>query len=280
MHNVRGKNMNNSIFKTRTTTSLAIIFAAVLALLGCSLFSSTEAYALDENPPVKYVDTLGFEQECTDYRKISEVNDNEDAPEISGWWVVDQNATFPNHGLVLDGEVDLILCDGTTLDTLAILVEEGDTLTIWAQEGGSGKLNARGWYNAAGIGSGINDDCGTIIINGGNIESHGGTYGAGIGGGIRSNGGLVIINGGVVKAWGGDGGTITISGGHVAAVSTGAGAGIGGGSTGDSGDITITGGMVSGIADWIHFDAMDYMDESYLRDGGLVPGACGEVAVV
>ena len=139
----------------------------------------------------------------------------------------------------------------------AILVHSGKTLTIR----GSGKLIAdASSSNAAGIGGGNDDDCGNIIIEGGDITATGAGYSAGFGGGYRHSCGTIEIRGGNVTATGGFGagigsgnngscGAITISGGNVTATG-GDGAGIGSGyasngSTSTCGAITISGGIVT-----------------------------------
>ena len=139
----------------------------------------------------------------------------------------------------------------------AILVHSGKTLTIR----GSGKLIAdASSSNAAGIGGGYYDDCGNIIIEGGDITATGASYSAGIGGGDRHSCGTIEIRGGNVNATGGFGagigsgdkgscGAITISGGTLTATG-GDGAGIGSGSASDGytstcGAITISGGNVT-----------------------------------
>ena len=189
-----------------------------------------------------------------------------------GWWVVFGNITN-NNRLTVSGSVNLILCDGATLNaTKGIAVGGNNSLTIWAQSHSDcrGKLTARANYNNAAIGSnqlGV----GIIVINGGEITATGGSYGAGIGGGLHSSAGSITINNGKVSAtggtnaagigggsnpdWGGHYGsldTIMITGGEVSAVGNGYGAGIGGGGTeiyaagaGNVTAITITGGQIT-----------------------------------
>lgn len=190
-----------------------------------------------------------------------------------GWWVVSGNITN-NNRLTVSGSVNLILCDGATLNaTNGIAVGGNNSLTIWAQShsDGRGKLTAKATnQNYAGIGSnqlGV----GIIVINGGEITATGGSYGAGIGGGYHSTGGSITINNGKVSAtgrtnaagigggsnpgWAGHYGsldTITITGGEVTATANGCGAGIGGGGSETSGagagnvnTITITGGQIT-----------------------------------
>ena len=175
----------------------------------------------------------------------------------AGWYVVNSTVTI-SEPITVTGAVNLILADGCTLNAeKGIVVETGNSLTIYAQSGGTGTLNATGVFfrngatyesNAsAGIGgSGTAPDSGAITIHGGVINATGGGQsgycsGAGIGGGTPSSGnggssGAVIILGGTVTANSGEGFV--------------AGAGIGGGGSqqgaGGTGDnITIYGGSVT-----------------------------------
>ena len=109
-----------------------------------------------------------------------------------------KNTTIDWNRVVVEGDVILILGEGTTLEVpLGIEVSAGNSLTIE----GPGKLEIAGWFSpCAGIGA---DNPGTIIINGGTINVHGGMNSAGLGGSQSSTGaGRVIINGGVVNATG------------------------------------------------------------------------------
>ena len=184
----------------------------------------------------------------------------------TGWYVVANSLEFTQY-LTINGNVNIVLMDGKTLSVNAttssfsmkpgILVASGNSLTIYAQEVGSGALEAIGDTYGAGIGSGYGQNAGTVTINGGVVTATG-NEAAGIGGGSAGTGGDIVINRGSVTASsinsgagiGGGGnsngncGTVTINGGEV--VATGAdGAGIGGGgSNGAGGVITITGGTV------------------------------------
>ena len=149
----------------------------------------------------------------------------------AGWYVVGENTTLSQR-LMLSGEVNLVLWDGTTLNaSKGINVPEGCSLTIWAQgQTALGTLNATGAADCAGIGGGKGQSGGTITINGGVMNATGGNYGAGIGGGDTGTGGTVIVNRGTVTARGKEGA-----------------AGIGGGDYGRGGTYTINGGSVTAI---------------------------------
>ncbi len=181
-----------------------------------------------------------------------------------GWYVVTDEVTIATTEV--SDEVNLILADGAKLTVNGgIGVDKGYTLTIYAQQGGSGELIANGADNCAGIG-GRNPNmmdgygnCGNVTINGGVVKATGGDSGAGIGGGDRGNGGMVTINGGVVTATGGElgagiggghtdkGVVVVINGGKITATGVGGGAGIGCGISGGLGyrsRVSINGGIV------------------------------------
>ena len=126
----------------------------------------------------------------------------------AGWYVVTNNVSFSKR-VTVSGAVNLILYDSKTLTaTMGITVSSGNTLNIYSQLGGTGKLIASvsGNPNNAGIGSvGNSNDCGNINIHGGIITATGGPWSAGIGGGVNRGGGTVNIYGGTVNATGRDG---------------------------------------------------------------------------
>ena len=121
---------------------------------------------------------------------------------------------------------------------------------------GDGSLDASsiGHY-AAGIGCGHEMNCGTIVIEGGNITAKGGEGAAGIGSGHYAVCDTISITGGTVNAQGGNNGagigcgtgmcgTIIIEGGTVTAKGGEGAAGIGCGAGNSCATITITGGTV------------------------------------
>ena len=190
------------------------------------------------------------------------------------WYVVNENVTMPTAitGITVTGKVHLILCDGAALDMSfdTLTVSEGNELTIYGQENGTGTLKANTANSSsstgAGIGGNVNlPNAGRITINGGMVSARGATNsGAGIGGGKGGNGGEITINGGAVTATGGtyygagiggsgggSGGNITINGGQVVANAGSESAAIGGSSSGSihgsSGNIIINGGTVAAM---------------------------------
>ena len=123
-----------------------------------------------------------------------------------GWYVLNADTQFGDR-ISVKREVHLILMDGYTLTAnLGITVEEGNSLTIYAQSNGAGALVAEsksddsagiGSNYGAGIGGGRDGAGGNITINGGKVTANS-DYGAGIGGGISGAGGNITINGGTV----------------------------------------------------------------------------------
>ena len=228
--------------------------------------------------PVSYRDSDGATQTCSNYTVVT---NSTTTLQNGKWYVVNRNVDVDSR-ITVNGTVNLILCDGKTLNAQkGITVEGSNSLTVYAQSrgGGMGTLNAIGVANEddfiypAGIGS-YESDGGTVTINGGNITATGanGAYGggAGIGGCYSpafmnfygSRGCIVTINGGNVNASGGTvsagiGGsfmnyanTVTINGGSVTATGGMAAAGIGTGANyiGDSySTVTINGGTVTAV---------------------------------
>ena len=127
-------------------------------------------------------------------------------------WVAVTADTTLLERVTVKGDVCLLLKDGVTLNALkGIELEDGNSLTIYAGEEGTGALIANSVDYAAAIGGLTTKngddflpvDGGDVTINGGIITANGGKVAAGIGGGYLGNGGDVIINGGSVTATGG-----------------------------------------------------------------------------
>jgi len=255
--------------------------------------------------PITYLDKDGNRQVCNKYTvltsntadSILDLDDKwYDLP--AGWYVVKGNVTITPR-LDTHGAVNLILTDGSHLTAeWGINVKEGDTFTVYAQSTGEdtmGRLTAclsedllaveyYVWpdYGLSGIGSsrrwrkansGINENGGTIIINGGNIHAKGQDSASAIGecgydtvtqspssegrqcGSITINGGIVRTEAltrettgtsiGIGSCRSGYGGSVTINGGTVMAnafndaICTGRGGSI----TINGGDITARGGL-------------------------------------
>ena len=226
-------------------------------LTGINGHSGTYTKAFTLLGAISYVDASGTAQTpITDYAVI-----NEDSNTLSGGWYVAAGDVMANSHLTVTGNVNIILCDGANLTAAkGIRVENGNSLTTWVQEEGTGSLIAIGEYRCAAIGGNFNENAGTITINGGNITAEEGSNGAAIGGGCNGNGGTIIINGGNINARAAEGaaigggymssaGRITINGGTVNASATGSSAAIGMGQnpTDNSvpSSVTINGGIVT-----------------------------------
>ena len=168
---------------------------------------------------VPYIDAAGNTAHCADYKLLS--TSNEAITLTTGWYVVDGKVTL--SGIIsLSGDVNIILCDGASLNVpflkqeadimdYTINTPEGD-IAIYGQEAGTGALYCeRMIYNQAGgitfnggnvtiidenFGCCIWNEADDLVVNGGTLyvccHDEGGT-------GILQLGGAVIINGGTVN---------------------------------------------------------------------------------
>ncbi len=215
-------------------------------------------------PQIGYAESVNAGYVQDDSERVTEATPISAQTEwTEGWYVAQPNehGTLSITGRVrTSGDVKLILADGVTLTVQGgIEVSGANSLTIYGQTSGSGKLIARATADEhAGIGGGSDAEKngGHIAIHGGSVTADGGKYGAGIGGGNNGSGGTIEIFGGEVTASGdesgaaigggnnGSGGTIAIHGGSVTANGGQFAAGIGGGNHGDGGNITLTGGTL------------------------------------
>ena len=201
-------------------------------------------------------------------------------------------------GITCEGDATIILEENSTnavkggYERPGIYVPAGKTLTIQ----GSGALAATGVGYAAGIGGNQQDNCGNIIIEGGNITAMGGSESAGIGAGSLHSCGDITISGGTINATGGDDGAgigaafgrydyqnsscgnITISGGSITAnggkYAAGIGAGMWHSTCGNiiistTGSVTATGGKFAagiGTGDG--------------RNEGTLSSECGNITIL
>ncbi len=183
---------------------------------------------------IHYLDEHGVQQNCEDYKDVKSKNDEWGSWGSTKWYAV-RRSTDINEYVKVEGEVNLILCSGTTLKTGGIGILRDDKrakLTIYNSVGDYGHLIADSddWGDGhAGIGYKKNSGgVGSLVINGGDILARGGGDAAGIGGVENRGNGPITINGGRVVAYGGKWG-----------------AGIGGGQGGDQDNpIKINGGYV------------------------------------
>ena len=137
----------------------------------------------------------------------------------NGWYLVEGTVSRGGIDLRANCTAHLILADGASLtvagaaNCAGIDVRPGETLNIYGQRGGTGRLTAQGGRNGAGIGGGDEGAGGIVIINGGTVTATGKNGGAGIGGGDIGAGGMVTVNGGTVTATGDGKGAAGIGGG-------------------------------------------------------------------
>ena len=157
-----------------------------------------------------------------------------------GWYSLSKDVTISDR-IKISGEANLILTDGCKLDaTQGINLPEGNTLNIYGQGGGTGKLNAIYTFDGTAIGGDSGYNCGTLNVYGGDVSAASDS-GAAIGGGFSASNN------------GGNGGTVNVYGGNVIATST-SGAAIGGGysidgTAGNGGIVKVYGGEVSAASD-------------------------------
>ena len=194
------------------------IALAVAMMLACIFAISSSAAST-----VHYTDANG---ESKLQSNVTELANYTTAQTLSsGWYIISGTS---RGVLTIDGDVHIILADGADA-TSAIIVTYGNSVTIYAQTQGSGKLTGRivgteaggngnitinggtivatGLSDTPGIGGADDapvDKAGDIIINGGNItattESN---HACGIGYDEANNTVSIIINGGNIVAKGG-----------------------------------------------------------------------------
>lgn len=271
----------------KKTGKIVFLALALCLVFGICALPGMTAYAADP-VPVSYLDSEGVLQNCTKY---TELNGHEKTWDGSRGeiWLVAGDVDYDRMRVTVKGTVNLILKDGCTLDiSYGIQVEAGNTLNIYGQSEGenAGKLLILNENNDdAGIGANRNTTtggtgaaCGTVTINGGNLDIEtkdgagiGGGAGyagpgctAGCGGNVTMNGGSIMIatDGGAgigggdgYMGIGGNGGTFTMNGGSLAISVKFTGAGIGGGGGyvgigGTGGTVNINGGTVNIVSQY------------------------------
>ena len=173
---------------------------------------------------VSYVDAAGAAKTCTDYTTITAGTSAWGSSGSETWYVADTSVTVTER-ITVNGNVNLILADGATLTTGdSITINDGAVLTVYAQSGQSGTLEAKikslanSYYNGIYMSTG-----GKLELNGGILTSEGCWNGcAAIGSGRYSGGGTVIVNNGMLIATGGNSTalrtTLYVNGGNVVAV--------------------------------------------------------------
>ena len=154
-------------------------------------------------PLVPYVNDAGRKQEPKVCKVMAEDRETLSS-DLSEWYAAVENVSV-NKPVVIEGNVNLILCDGVTFKApFGIMINKSSSLTIWAQSMGAeaGTLDATSTFTA-GIGFDTSGETGKLVINGGRIIAKGNMGSAGIGSiQMAGNGGNVEINGGKVTAEG------------------------------------------------------------------------------
>lgn len=153
-----------------------------------------------------------------------------------GWYVVNDSGELKNP-VTVTGNVNLIIEDDCRLKVNGgIKVEQGNSLTVYAQSNGDKKgalsVYASDGQENAGIGGAKGKNGGAVTIHGCDMYINGGQGAAGIGGGNGGSGGNVTIYDGNITANGGTGA-----------------AGIGGGNSGSGGSLTMYAGTVTASGD-------------------------------
>lgn len=237
--------------------------ALCLVLLACALFTTALA-AEGEVTYVKYSwdDDSGLSSETLTQSKYTLV-ENSTTTWKAGWYVVEDNVNIGSR-VQVNGNVNLILTDGSSLNISGgiRLTGSGNSLTIYGQEEGTGRLTATAYSGNAGIGG----NCGKFLAgqrldseSGGAVNIHGGvviaTGGSAQEGMSEKGGGAGIGGAGASSSSVGSGGAVTIYGGTVAATGQAFAAGIGGGGSlggsasyvcgGAGGNVKIYGGTVT-----------------------------------
>ena len=157
-------------------------------------------------PLVPYVNDAGRKQEPKVCKVMAEDRETLSS-DLSEWYAAVEDVSV-NKPVVIEGNVNLILCDGVTFKApFGIMINKSSSLTIWAQsmgaEAGTIDTDSKLPISRAGIGFDISGETGKLVVNGGQIKANGNSGSAGIGGSYASgNGGNVEINGGKVTAEG------------------------------------------------------------------------------
>ncbi|HJA26259.1 MAG TPA: hypothetical protein H9795_09390 [Candidatus Fournierella merdigallinarum] len=154
---------------------------ALLALLALCLLAAPAAFA--DGVEVKYLDKDGTEQTCPSATVVTkEVTTWTDTTDAHGWYVVNSTVEIGTAAdpipVTVEGDVRLILADNASLTVNGgILVNEGNSITIYAQERGTGALTATGGIFSAGIGGGYKGSGGDVTATGGHRGPRGGGRG-------------------------------------------------------------------------------------------------------
>ena len=177
--------------------------------------------------PVSYIDGNGQEQTCTSYTIITSDTYSYGTGGVEAWYVVSGNVE--RYGFAFEGNTNLILCDGSHLNTTDMIYVYNSNLCIYAQSGGTGRLTVS-----------FEESSGAIEVNDftlyGGIVNATNTFSNNEGFGLRANG------------------NVTINGGSLTATCTTAESGYG---IFASNDVTINGGNVTANGSWTGIRSVD-----------------------
>ena len=286
---LRTRGVERMEHNNRMMTALA--FMAVVAVSITSLSYDSDASTGEGTTQLETVEFIKFDDSewITDSKACEILTDSQlnwdDQGDNQGWYAVSDKLiitdTWSDERVQINGDINLILKDGAYLELPdGIHLSEGNSLTIYSQKEGTGKLVSKTENpGMSGIGgdSGNRDtdfsgeDAGTLTIHGGIITAIGSQDyysrygGAGIGGGGCSSQ--------IGNQSGGDGGEVTIYGGTIVAIGGIGSAGIGGGSGfksgGSGGTVHIYGGNITAIGGYNDLGyASTYMAGSGIGTGG------------
>ena len=150
-----------------------------------------------ELEPVSYMEN-GTEKSCEVYKLFdASTTDLED-----GWYIVSGTVTVSNR-ISVSRDASIILCDGAELICeKGIALTAGNTLSIYGQTEGTGKLTAASdQYKYAAIGADYSTDAGELKVYGGQIYATSGNYSTpAVGANNRNSGSLYIAGGKLVFA--------------------------------------------------------------------------------
>ena len=170
----------------------------------------------DNSQPVEYVDQKGISHtiEAGEYRTVDGTPDeNERLVFEGGTYVLNKDVTFVSdiEGVYIDGDTELILCDGCTFDIQSVLMLRKSKLTIYGQSEGTGTLKVHTHSDAQGLPDTDNDIASVVLtgkmsslaINSGTVNIKASSCFAGIDT-FQNSDSIVSISGGTVDIKGGN----------------------------------------------------------------------------
>lgn len=176
---------------------IAVIVTLSLLMMSVPL----SVFAADN---VSYMDESGNVQNCSSATDVTSSDTTLGTSGSETWYVVEGTVNI-NGAVIINGNVNLILCDDSELNVTGMIrVNAPNSFSVYGQSKSNGKLTAgKGGNTDASIGSCRWYACGTIKICGGIISATAGREGAGIGNAASQSGGSLYIYNGTVTATGG-----------------------------------------------------------------------------